>query len=46
MNLRIKSSILALLASASGVFASGGIGERTGIQAAYDIVDEHWGTRS
>ena len=42
MNLLIKSSILALLATASGVYASGGIGERTGILAAEDIVDRHW----
>jgi len=41
MNLLIKSSILALLASASGVYASS-IGERTGIRAANDIVDQHW----
>ena len=42
MNLLIKSSILALLATTSGVYASGGIGERTGIMAAEDIVDQHW----
>jgi len=41
MNLLIKSSILALLASASGVYASS-IGEQTGIRAANDIVDQHW----
>jgi len=42
MNLLIKSSILAFLASTSGVYASGGIGEQTGIRAANDIVDQHW----
>ena len=33
---------MALLATASGVHASGGIGEQTGIIAAEDIVDQHW----
>jgi len=42
MNLLIKSSIMVLLATVSGVYASGGIGEQTGIQAANDIVDQHW----
>ena len=42
MNILIKSSILVLLASSSGVYASRGIGEREGIQAANDIVDKHW----
>ena len=41
MNILIKSSILALLASASGVYASS-IGEQTGIRAANDIVDQYW----
>ena len=42
MNLLIKSFTLALFASTPGVYASGGIGERTGIMAAEDIVDQHW----
>ena len=42
MNLLIKSSIMVLLATISGVHASGRIGEQTGIQAANDIVDQHW----
>ena len=39
MNLLIKSSILALFATASGVHA---FGEQQGIQAANDIVGQHW----
>ena len=42
MNLLIKSSFMVLLAAVSGVYASGGIGERTGIQAANEIVDHYW----
>jgi len=41
MNLLIKSSIIILLAAVSGAYASG-VGEQTGIQAANDIVDQHW----